>query len=516
MKPKLIAILLLIVLTPLILMAWLGISLARNEQERVQINFEKVLSARLSDVRERIDFLIAERERSFLKLTQFTTRDPNRIREITRKERFVKQFFILNADSDLIYPIQTGTETEAEKAFLTRTESVWQTGTRFSQSSDHPIRRQQSYGWHTWFWGNGVHFLFWQRQRSGEIIGIEVDRMAIMADTLAVLPSNDDSDYYSVHGRIKLVSAKSDIIYQWGPYEPTEGETPATELSLNHPLNAWTLRYYISIIATTGQASVFNITSGLIVVALALMFLAVYFYRENVRNMQEAEQKVSFVNQVSHELKTPLTNIRMYGELLNDAVPDDDERLRKWTEIIMTESQRLSRLITNVLTFAKSQKGQIKLRMTVDIVDNIIESVLTSFRPSLEKSEIDIHINTTAEATVELDRDILEQILGNLLNNVEKYASSGQHLSITSSQKDNITIIIVADNGPGIPNAEKENVFAPFTRLSNKITDGVAGTGMGLGISRDLARLHGGDLVIAPSKSGTTFRLTLRTEKGRS
>ncbi|TFH17682.1 MAG: HAMP domain-containing histidine kinase [Lentisphaerales bacterium] len=511
MKPKLIAILLLIVIAPLVLMAWLGVSLARNEQERAQKDFERVLLARLSDVRDRIASLTAEQERAFLELTQVATRGPDRLREITRKERLVKQFFIMNADGDLVYPVRNGTETESENAFLFRTEPIWQTGTTFTDPSDLPDRARLSYGWHTWFWGNGMHFLFWQEQESGEIVGIEVDRMVLMSDVLGELPADDHPGDRSEHDRIKLVNAKSETIYQWGPYEPAADESPSADLSLAAPLGAWTLQYYVSGLTGTGGTSIFNITSGLVVMAFLLVFLAVYFYRENMRNMREAEQKVSFVNQVSHELKTPLTNIRMYGELLNDSVSDDDARLRKWAGIIMAESQRLSRLITNVLTFAKKQKGTIRLRMTSGVVDAVIDSVLISFRPSLEKSGMQIRLFTGAPATVELDPDVLEQILGNLLNNVEKYASAGEHLCITSAREGDMTTIIVADSGPGIPETDAEKVFAPFTRLSNKITDGVAGTGMGLGISRDLARLHGGDLVMDPSESGTTFRLTLKT-----
>lgn len=511
MKPKLIAILLLIVIAPLVLMAWLGVSLARNEQERAQKDFERVLLARLSDVRNRIAGLTAEQERAFLELTQVATRDPGGLREITRKERLVKQFFIMDADGDLVYPVRNGTETESENSFLVRTEPIWQTGTTFTDASDLPDRARLFYGWRTWFWGNGMHFLFWQEQESGEIVGIEVDRMVLMSDVLGELPADDHPGDGSVHSRIKLVDAKSDTIYQWGPYEPAADESPSADLSLADPLGAWTLQYYVSGLAGTGGTSIFNITSGLVVMAFLLVFLAVYFYRENMRNMREAEQKVSFVNQVSHELKTPLTNIRMYGELLNDAVPEDDVCLRKWTGIVMAESQRLSRLITNVLTFAKKQKGKISLRMTSGIVDDVIESVLTSFRPSLEKSGMEIRVNSGAPATVELDPDALEQILGNLLNNVEKYASNGRHLTIISTQEGKLTTIIVADNGPGIADADKERIFAPFTRLSNKVTDGAAGTGMGLGISRDLARLHGGELVIDPAESGATFRLTLKT-----
>jgi signal transduction histidine kinase len=112
---------------------------------------------------------------------------------------------------------------------------------------------------------------------------------------------------------------------------------------------------------------------------------------------------------------------------------------------------------------------------------------------------------------VEFDRDAVEQILGNLFSNVEKYAASGGRMEVTSTQQGTTTSIVVSDRGPGIPKGQEERIFAPFHRLSNKLSDGVAGTGIGLSIARDLARKHGGDLRVVPSAAGASFLLELQT-----
>src|SRR5207247_7565172 len=91
------------------------------------------------------------------------------------------------------------------------------------------------------------------------------------------------------------------------------------------------------------------------VMAVPLFWLSVYFYRENSRELRVSAQRVTFVNQVSHELKTPLTNIRMYAELLEKHLPEDNEQAAQHLDVIVSESQRLSRLIANVLTFARQQ-----------------------------------------------------------------------------------------------------------------------------------------------------------------
>ena len=227
--------------------------------------------------------------------------------------------------------------------------------------------------------------------------------------------------------------------------------------------------------------------------------------------MREASRRVTFVNQVSHELKTPLTNIRMYAELLESRLPDGDERTRNYLGILISETRRLSRLITNVLTFAMQRRGKLKLHPQPAVVDDVIAAVIASFSPALEAMHIRAVLEGKADRRVELDVDLLEQILGNLINNVEKYATNATALRIIRRQDAMTTTITVSDDGAGIPAAQRETVFRPFVRLSSKLTDGVSGTGIGLAIARQLACLHGGSLDLMPADGGATFELTLNT-----
>jgi signal transduction histidine kinase len=144
-------------------------------------------------------------------------------------------------------------------------------------------------------------------------------------------------------------------------------------------------------------------------------------------------------------------------------------------------------------------------------VDAIIADTLESFRPVLQEAGVQIAFTPDAGRMVMLDADVLTQILGNLFSNVEKYAVGGQALEVTSRQTDDRTEIQVADRGPGVPAAQADEIFKPFVRLSNSLTDGVSGTGIGLTIARDLARLHGGDVTLARAEVGACFRVVLRT-----
>ncbi len=518
MKKRLILILGLIVLLPLAVLIGFGVMLAQQEKERARARYEQVLSGRLSDINNGIAKLVDARERELLQALAIPSLTVNDIRERGRTQRLLRQIFAIAPDGSLIYPNRNDSLTNRERSFLERTTSLWENGESFWSPTEvaqkGKLKRVRNYGWHAWFWGEGLHLIFWVRQPSGHIVGAEVARAAIMADVIGQLPVADYSRTPLPQGRIVLVDAQNRPLYQWGAFSPPVGVGPAVDQPLPSPLSAWAFHYYVPENGSggaLGRSAMFNIVTGLTALALSLVALAVYFYRESSRDMREASRRVTFVNQVSHELKTPLTNIRMYAELLENRIPDDDDRTRNYLDVLISETRRLSRLITNVLTFAMQRRGKLKLRPQPAVVDDVIASVVASFGPAMATMGIDVVLEGEALKQVELDVDLLEQILGNLINNVEKYATNATILRINRSQDAAVTTITVSDDGAGIPEDQRESVFLPFVRLSNKLSDGVSGTGIGLAIARQLACLHGGTLRLLPSERGATFELTLNT-----
>ena len=338
--------------------------------------------------------------------------------------------------------------------------------------------------------------------------------MRLLADVIAALPDTDPSGSAFADARLVLRDANGRALYQWGLHEPAETDTPAAGLPLSHPLGAWRLDYYVPPELLAAGAPWFNLVAALVACGGVLVLLAVYFGRETGRELREAGRRVNFVNQVSHELKTPLTNIRMYAELLGDRVGDEgDSKTDHYLGVIVEESRRLSRLIGNVLTFGRSARRRLAVRPLRDVVDERLGTVLEQFRPSFTRKGIDVTTELHAGGPVLVDGDALEQIVGNLLNNVEKYAANGGAVSIASRHEGEQTLISVADRGPGVPPREAERIFQPFHRLSDKINEGAAGTGIGLTIARELARLHGGHLRLVPSDQGACFELRLRTPR---
>ena len=517
MKKRLIAVFLLIIFVPLGLITWLGVRDARDEQERNRLRFESVLSDRLRDVDERIQSLLRKQEAEFLQMAAIYSMPIDAIRRVGRKSRLIRQIFVLDANNNLLYPNTQSDLSARELEFHSRTGSLGISTGLFSKPQEAASRTVTSSGWYTWFWRDGINFIHWQSNESGGILGIEIERISLISDIVAALPDSDMARPREPDARIVLSDVKGDTIYQWGAFRPGAGAAPIAAIALSAPLSTWKLSY---LAAESGQTNglfsggYFSLASGILVVVVALSGLAVYFFRENSRAIREALQKVSFVNQVSHELKTPLTNIRLYAELLEGETPGENEQARNYLGIVVAESRRLSRLIGNVLTFAGKEKKGLVLHPTAGVVDTVIANIIENFRPALESKGVVIEFLPNAGRELLFDADILEQILNNLVSNVEKYATSGKSLKIESTQNTDNTMIRVSDRGPGISARESKRVFMPFTRLSNRLTDGISGTGIGLSIARDLATLHRGTLELLPAEKGAVFELTIRTAEG--
>jgi signal transduction histidine kinase len=517
LKPKLLLILTLLVLLPLGALGWLGMRVAGQEREVTENRLREALNGRLRDINAVILRSVEKQETELLRVLDRNSYRPAELRELVRASPVIHSLFVLDPQGNRVHPPPEGPLTATEQEFLERSGQVWRDKQTFYGSSEG-ADRQGRHGWYTWYWGNGVNLVFWVRNASGYVIGAACDRTRLLADIVGELPDSDASDPNLRQGRIALVGGDGVGVYQWGAYEPSTSETPRVRLDLSPPLDSWSLLYFAPAAAPPspfGGSMFLNLATGLGALVLALVGLAAYFYRESTREMREAAERVSFVNQVSHELKTPLTNIRMYAELMEQSVPEGDTRAARHLDVIVSESQRLSRLIGNVLTFARKQNDKLTLHPAAGNIDQCIGFVLDHFKAPLEAKGVTTAFNAGAGASVDFDRDAVEQILGNLFSNVEKYAAAGGWMEVTSQQQGTTTSILVSDRGPGIPQGQEERIFAPFHRLSNKLSDGVAGTGIGLSIARDLARRHGGDLKVVPSEVGASFQLELMTPPAR-
>jgi signal transduction histidine kinase len=391
-----------------------------------------------------------------------------------------------------------------------------------AETREQPAPFLPSNGWFVWYWDRGLNLIYWQRRPSGHIVGAALERARWISDLISWLPETDRSasklDSSDVQTAFRVLSSSSEVVYEWGD-DVTTDAVPFCEAPVAAPLASWRLQCFIppDQIATGGGRSAYlGFAAGLGAFAITLTSLAWLLYRDYSRDMREASQQVSFVNQVSHELKTPLTNIRLYADLLEHDLEqveaDQSEKPLRRLEVISSEAQRLSRLIGNVLTFARQQRKTLQLHpVSVNVIE-LVRQIADRFTPSLQNHGIEIQVSGEPGNDLWLDPDFVEQILGNLISNVEKYAASGQRLEIRVAASSGFATIDVIDAGPGIPTAHRASVFQPFSRLSSDLRAST-GTGIGLSITRELARLHGGDVELKDSATGCWFQVRLKSQR---
>jgi len=369
-----------------------------------------------------------------------------------------------------------------------------------------------SSGWFVWYWDRGLNLVYWQRRPSGHLVGASLERSRWISDVISVLPETETGSPSAdrVTSSFRVVNAAFETVYDWGP-EIAEKAEPFCEIPVAAPLASWRLQCFVpgdQLLAGTGRSAIVTLATGLSAFTLTLVVLAWLLYRDHARDIREATQQVSFVNQVSHELKTPLTNIRMYAELLERDLDDAEQevaaRPRQRLAVITSEAQRLTRLIGNVLTFARQKRKTLEPRPCDTDVAALVRQIVDRFTPSLTEHGIVVNVECAAGQSLKLDPDFVEQILGNLINNVERYAASGKSLIVRCATTESRVTIDVIDAGPGIAAHQRANVFRPFSRLSNDLRAST-GTGIGLSIARDLARLHAGDVRLLDSAQGCWF-----------
>ncbi len=520
MKRKLIIVFLILTIVPAGLLGWLGVVSFRAEQERDLHQFRQSCLAHLEAVNLEIERFFLSLENELRELHADTGADVKQIRRITRENDLIRQVFLIGSEGGLSYPAEGMVLSRREEEFLVRVREIAPSAGLFVEPAEGEVVPVDERGWFTWYLGEGINFIYWQEYGRQEnkgaeadntaIFGTELNRSSVFSRLIRHLP---DTDFEGPEQfRIVIADVNNTVFYQWGGYTPGEGEEPVSVIPAAPPLSSWRLKYFGSPdIAAAGLSRYLTIAAPIALVIIATVGLAVYLYRESTREVREAMQRITFVNQVSHELKTPLTNIRMYAELLEGRVDQSDSKSRNYLGIVVGESRRLSRLIGNVLTFAKQQRNGNTPQKAPGVVDDVIESVVENFRLSLDAKGIETELNLHSKEEVVLDTDMLEQMVSNLVSNVEKYAAAGKHLGISSKSENSTTTISVSDRGPGIPPSQRERVFKPFYRMSNKLTDSAAGTGIGLAIVRNLAELHGGGVHIESGEEGTTFVLTLET-----
>jgi len=231
---------------------------------------------------------------------------------------------------------------------------------------------------------------------------------------------------------------------------------------------------------------------------------------EETKRLAELNQTKSlFVSSVSHEMKTPLTSIKMFADLMQSKKDISETEKKEYLEIIEGESDRLKRLIENVLDFSRIERGEKKYNFSKIDLKEVINSVVHSMKYQLKQRDFTFDINLPDfEIMITADEDAIIEAIENLISNAIKYSSDSKYISISLNHKNEKNIIEISDKGIGISLEDQNHIFEAFYRSEQENVQTLGGAGLGLTIVNDIMAAHEGKIEIEshPNK-GSTFRL---------
>ncbi len=291
--------------------------------------------------------------------------------------------------------------------------------------------------------------------------------------------------------------------------QPVNGEL-LSSTNLSEPFGQLSLVFHITQMPN-GEGGQFILLIALLLV-LALVFGTFALFRLTYRQSQLAQQHQDFISSVSHELKTPITSIKMYGEILKQGWVDEAKK-EEYYDFIYSESERLSRLISNILQISKVSRNSLSLELkpiTLNELANVIESKIDSqIKQSDFKYKLSLEL-AIKNKKINIDIDAFIQIIINLVDNAIKYSSSSsqQQIDIAFSASSNNKIAIsVRDYGIGIAKSEAGKVFELFYRIGDELTRESKGTGIGLALVKELTQAMNGKIKVVNHNKGVEFNL---------
>ncbi|HSG01834.1 MAG TPA: HAMP domain-containing sensor histidine kinase, partial [Vicinamibacterales bacterium] len=285
------------------------------------------------------------------------------------------------------------------------------------------------------------------------------------------------------------------------------------DAELQRTLPGWTVALFDREGRSIGQiVGRENRIYGALMAALVLVLAAgvVFTVRAASREVELSRLKSDFVANVTHELKTPLALIRMYGETLESGLVNDDAQRREFVTIIRRESERLTHLINNVLDFGRIDSGGKAYTFMSDDIVSVVRDALDAYRYFLDRAGMVVETDLPAEAIpMRLDRDAIAQALVNLLHNAMKYGADGRYVRVRVRADGSDVLVEVTDRGAGIPGDELDRIFEKYHRVGGK-TSGIQGSGLGLAIVKHTVEGHGGRVEVESTLGrGSTFTMRL-------
>jgi signal transduction histidine kinase len=376
------------------------------------------------------------------------------------------------------------------------------------------------------FIGEKLVFLFWERQKDGRIAGCQVAADAFRARIAGVLTST-----WSPVRILTLLDENGAPLAAPPDSAGRDWRRPFVAREIGESLPRWEAAAYLTrpdSIAAQARSSSLVIWIMVMILFVSVAGGGTMVLSSVYGEIRLAQQKATFVTNVSHELKTPLTSISLFVDLLRRKGPLPAEKKEQYLSLMASETERLTRLINNVLDFSRGREARRYSRMTIDaseVARQVVEgqrirlesrgfTLLFEDHPALTARPRAVDPGAVSSArAVRADPEALKQVLLNLLSNAEKYSAERKEITVTVAGQSPDVLIMVRDRGIGVPEKDREKIFREFFRVDDSLSSGVQGTGLGLTIARRIARDHGGDITCAARDGGgTDFTVRLPAE----
>lgn len=316
-----------------------------------------------------------------------------------------------------------------------------------------------------------------------------------------------------------IIAYQDDVLHSFGGRDDSSYPNVAADLDgtllyrsrLSAPLGSLELIFSIKRLPPGPGASIV----GWVTLVIAIVFVGGFLvlYRMGVSQINLARQQQDFVSAVSHELKSPLTSIRMYGEMLKEGWADEGKR-QSYYEFIHDESERLSRLISNVLQLANITRNEPQFDLKPTKIAELMSNTESKIASQIKRAGFELRIKTfndADQATINIDEDCFAQIIINLVDNAIKFSRDAENKAIDVSSKllgDGRVLFSVRDYGPGIPKDQMKKIFELFYRSESELTRETVGTGIGLAIVHQLTLAMSGNVDMINAEPGAEFRIS--------
>ncbi|MGA2480950.1 MAG: ATP-binding protein [Spirochaetia bacterium] len=370
------------------------------------------------------------------------------------------------------------------------------------------IASRGEYGLIPRFTADRLSFLFWKRLKDGRIAGCEIAPSPLRDRIAGVL----EGTYTPV--RIITILDESGAPLAAPPDSAGRNwRQPFVSREIGELLPRWEAAGYLTrpdSISSRARSS--SLVIGILVLILfvsvagggTMVLTSVY------GEVRLAQKKATFVTNVSHELKTPLTSISLFVELLRRKRQPDPAKRERYLSLIAAETERLTRLINNVLDFSSQERGVKRYSMKSVDAALVTAEIVETQRMRLESRGFTLAcLSAEAPMPVRADPEALKQVVLNLLSNAEKYSPERKEIDVEVCRERwegtgamARIAIHVRDRGIGVAEQDRERIFREFFRVDDSLSSRVQGSGLGLTIARRIARDHGGDLVCAARQPG--------------